>query len=68
MKLAARIAMDPVKLREMNMVREGQVMPAYYNETATSCALNRCMERAKEMIGWDEKYPAGIWEMEKSAV
>ena len=56
-ELAARIAMDPVKLREMNMVREGQVMPAYYNETATSCALNRCMERAKEMIGWDEKYP-----------
>ena len=56
-ELAARIAMDPVKLREMNMVREGQVMPAYYNETATSCALNRCMEIAKEMIGWDEKYP-----------
>ena len=28
-ELAARIAMDPVKLREMNMVREGQVMPAY---------------------------------------
>ncbi len=67
-ELAARIAMDPVKLREMNMVREGQVMPAYYNETATSCALNRCMERAKEMIGWDENTHAGIWEMEKSAV
>ena len=40
-----------------NMVREGMVMPAYYGETTKSCALDRCMARAKEMIGWDEKYP-----------
>ena len=39
------------------MVREGDVMPAYYGETANSCALDRCMARAKEMIGWKEKYP-----------
>ena len=56
-ELAARIGVDPVVLREKNMVREGDVMPAYYGETATSCALDRCMKRAKEMIGWDEKYP-----------
>ena len=54
-ELAARIGMDPTLIREMNMVREGQVMSAYYNETNTSCALDRCMERAKEMIGWNEK-------------
>lgn len=57
-ELAAELHMDPVVLRQKNMVREGQVMPAYYGETANSCALDRCMERAKEMIGWDEKYPA----------
>lgn len=39
------------------MVKEGDIMPAYYNEPASSCALDRCMARAKEMIGWDEKYP-----------
>lgn len=39
------------------MVREGDVMPAYYGETANSCALDRCLARAKEMIKWDEKYP-----------
>ena len=50
--------MDPVRLRELNMVKEGQIMPAYYGEMAKSCALDRCMQRAKEMIGWDEKYPA----------
>lgn len=49
------------------MIREGQVMPAYYGETAESCTLDRCVDRVKEMIGWDEKYPRRIWEMERSA-
>lgn len=56
-ELAQVLGMDPTVLREKNMVREGQVMPAYYGETAQSCALDRCLKRAKEMIGWDEKYP-----------
>ena len=56
-KLAARLGMDPVALRKANLVREGQVMPAYYGETATSCALERCLDRAADMIGWNEKYP-----------
>ena len=56
-ELAQILDMDPTVLREMNMVREGDVMPAYYGETAESCALDRCLARAKEMIGWDEKYP-----------
>ena len=56
-ELAKELDMDPTVLREKNLVREGQVMPAYYNETAKSCALDRCLARAKEMIGWDEKYP-----------
>lgn len=56
-ELAAKMNMDPVQLRLLNMVREGQTMPAYYGETASSCALDRCMERAKEMLHWDEKYP-----------
>ena len=57
-ELAKELSMDPAVLRERNMVREGDVMPAYYNETANSCALDRCLARAKEMIGWDEKYPS----------
>lgn len=60
-ELAEILGMDPTVLREKNMVREGQVMPAYYGETANSCALDKCMARAKEMIGWDEKYPC--WDM-----
>jgi len=54
-ELAHKMGVDPVWIRELNMVREGDVMPAYYDETCTSCALDRCMARAKEMLGWDEK-------------
>ena len=53
-----KMNMDPVTLREKNMVRQGQVMPAYYGETANSCALDKCMEKAKEMMKWDEKFPS----------
>ncbi len=56
-ELAHKLKIDPVKIREMNMVCEGQIMPAYYNEHLRSCALDRCMARAKEMMNWDEKYP-----------
>lgn len=57
-EMAARLGMDPVELREKNMVREGQYMPAYYGEQANSCALDRCLSHAARMIGWKEKYPA----------
>ncbi|MFB0958319.1 MAG: molybdopterin-dependent oxidoreductase [Clostridiaceae bacterium] len=57
-ELARKMDWDPLKLRELNMVREGQIMPAYYGEQLNSCALDRCMARAKEMMKWDEKYPA----------
>ena len=56
-ELADRLGMDPVVLREKNMVREGQVMPAYYNERADACALDRCMTRCKELFHWEEKFP-----------
>lgn len=59
-ELAHQMGVDPVWLRELNMVREGDVMPAYYGETATSCALDRCMARAKEMLGWEGKYPRRV--------
>lgn len=56
-ELAAKLNMDPVKIREMNMVAEGQIMPAYYNEKLNSCTLDKCLAKAKEMIDWDNKYP-----------
>lgn len=49
--------MDPFKIREMNIVKEGDVMPAYYGAVNTSCALDRCLKKVHEMIDWDNKYP-----------
>lgn len=56
-ELADQLHIDPTVLREKNMVKQGDLMPAYYGETANSCALDRCLKRAKEMIGWDQKFP-----------
>lgn len=59
-ELAVKLNMDPVALREMNLTREGDVMHAYYGETANSCTLDHCLERTAEMIGWKEKYPCRV--------
>ena len=56
-ELADRLGIDPVELRERNMVREGMVMPAYYNEPANACALDRCMTRCKELFDWEHRFP-----------
>lgn len=56
-ELAAKLHMDPVELREKNLVREGQRMAPYYGEVTNSCALDRCLAKTAEMIGWKEKYP-----------
>lgn len=57
-ELAAMLHMDPIRLREQNIVRQGDVMAAYYGQENTSCALDRCLAKVREMIKWDEIYPA----------
>ncbi|WP_455543303.1 xanthine dehydrogenase family protein molybdopterin-binding subunit [Intestinibacter sp.] len=57
-KLAIKMNMDPIAFKEKNLIKEGDYMQAYHGETANSCALDRCLAKAKEMISWDEKYPA----------
>lgn len=54
-ELAAKLNMDPVEIREKNMLKEGQVLPSYYNEVNSSCNLDQCLIRAKEMFEWDKK-------------
>lgn len=56
-ELAAKLHMDPFEIRQKNIVKEGDYMPAYYGATNTSCALDRCLAKVHEMIRWDEKYP-----------
>ena len=56
-ELATRLHMDPFAIREKNIVREGDIMPAYYGAPNTSCALDRCLKKVHDMIGWEDKYP-----------
>ena len=57
-ELAHEMGMDPVKFRELNLSREGDPFLGYDGcPVVTSCTLDQCVEKAKEMIGWDEKYP-----------
>ena len=57
-ELAHKLNMDPFALRLKNTVQEGDVMPAYYGAVNTSCALDRCLVKVREMIDWEHKYPA----------
>ena len=54
-ELADKLGIDPVQLRLRNMVREGQVMPAYYNEKTLACALDRCMLRCADLFDWEHR-------------
>ena len=57
-ELAHKMGMDPVKFRELNMPMEGEALPGYPDVPINgSCTTDKCLARAKEMIGWDEKYP-----------
>ena len=57
-ELAHKLNMDPFELRLKNTVQEGDVMPAYYGAVNTSCALDRCLVKVRDMIDWEHKYPA----------
>ena len=54
-ELAEKLGMDATAIRDMNMLKEGMVMPAYYNEIASACALDRCMEHCRQMFNWEER-------------
>lgn len=49
-EMAGILGIDPVAIREKNMVRQGQTMGAYYNEVAQACTLDKCMDHAKNFL------------------
>jgi len=61
-ELAHKIGMDPVELRRMNMIHEGETSDVFrimgegtegVAMTIESCKLEECIARGKELIGWD---------------
>lgn len=64
--LAAKLNMDPIALREKNMIREGETSPIFEimgEGTAgtamimETCKLATCVRRGMELIGWEGTYP-----------
>jgi xanthine dehydrogenase molybdenum-binding subunit len=54
---ARKIGMDPVEFRIKNVVRQGDADPLT-GDRFESCGLIECLQRGKELIGWDEKRAA----------
>lgn len=54
-KLAERLGMDPTELRLKNIIREGETSLTTQGVKLGSSALDRCILKGKELIGWEDK-------------
>lgn len=55
-ELAKKLGMDPTVIREKNLVEPA---PEKY---IVSGDIKKCVEKGKEIFGWDQKYPARVTE------
>jgi CO/xanthine dehydrogenase Mo-binding subunit len=55
-KLADALGIDPCELRRKNIIRAGEI-DIYHNRILGSSSLDTCIERGRELIGWQDKYP-----------
>lgn len=65
-ELAHKMNVDPIQLRELNMVHTGDQLTHYYGEVLQSCALDKCVDKVKHMIDWENKYPC--YEISKNKI
>jgi CO/xanthine dehydrogenase Mo-binding subunit len=62
-ELALKLGLDPIDFRLRNIIKEGQTHPFLSgggpagDAPVRSSALDRCIRRGAEMIGWKDKYP-----------
>ena len=57
-KLAEALKMDPTEIRLKNLIQAGETCLPYEGKLLGSSSLHRCIEKGKELIGWQEKYPS----------
>lgn len=64
--LVAKLGIDPLQFRDKNMIKENETSPIFSimgegtEGTAMnmeSCELEYCLNRGRELIGWDDIYP-----------
>lgn len=65
--LAEKLNIDPVKLREINMIRENETSPIFkimgegregVDMIVRSCKLDECVEKGAQKIDWENKFKA----------
>lgn len=63
-EMASKLGMDPAVLREQNMIKEGETSDIFrimgeggegHEMWIESCKLQYCVDRGRELIGWDPK-------------
>lgn len=60
-ELAHKMGMDPAKIREINMLQDGDSMGIYNNgEITHSCNFTGCMESAKKDFDWEHLAPRRV--------
>ena len=68
-ELAAKLEMDPVEIRKMNMIKEGETSEIFevmgegkegMAMMIESCKLDQCIEDVMDSIHWKDKYPKRV--------
>ncbi|QZY54049.1 xanthine dehydrogenase family protein molybdopterin-binding subunit [Crassaminicella profunda] len=65
-ELAVKLNIDPTELRQKNIIKQGEANPVLGSTkegqpvVLASSTLDKCIERGKELIRWDEKYPRKV--------
>lgn len=55
-ELSTKLGIDPVELKLKNTIRKG-AEGGILKSPIKSLNIEKCIERGKKLIGWDEKYP-----------
>jgi CO/xanthine dehydrogenase Mo-binding subunit len=56
-QLAERLGIDPAEIRLKNISKEGETFLTGQGVLLGSTALDRCIKKGQEMIGWEQKFP-----------
>lgn len=56
-KLAEKLGLDPTEVRLKNISKVGETFLTGQGVLLGSTTLERCIERGKELIGWNDKFP-----------
>lgn len=54
-EIAEELGLDPIEIRQLNIIKKGDLYPAEYGQPLNTCGFPECFERLKEISDWDGK-------------